>query len=358
MQWPSARLTDLLGIEHPILQAPMSGYATPELVAAVARFGGLGGLGFAGVAAADIAAQLRQTMALTNRPFQANFFAHDAPRDDPEKATAARALVAPLYEEIGAGPVPQPVAPFAPFDAEMLEAVLAARPKVVSFHFGLPEEALLAPLRDAGCLLMCTATTPREAKALEDAGVDIVIAQGWEAGGHRGEFLDRGGSLGTLALVPQVADAVSIPVVAAGGIADGRGIAACFALGADGVQLGSAFLSTPEAATPAPQRDTIAHSDGAQTHVTRAVSGRPARMIANRYTEALAPHEAGLPDFPVMFSLSGPLKQAGYAAGTAEYGALYSGQAIGLNRSLPAGDLLARLVTETAEAFQRLGRAT
>ena len=244
--WPREDLIRLLEIEHPIIQAPMAGAATPRLAAAVCNAGGLGSLGCASWSTKDVRAKAEELRAATNRSFNLNFFAHEAPKKDPEIEARTRARVAPFYKELGLGEPPTAgQAPFDPFGADMLSLVLDLRPKVVSFHFGLPEPETVSALRDVGCRVLCSATTVAEARRLEQAGVDAIIAQGWEAGGHRGtfdaSFEDFG--VGTLALVPQVVDAVQRPVIAAGGIGDGRGIAAAFALGASGVQMGTAFLA-------------------------------------------------------------------------------------------------------------------
>ena len=212
-------VTELLGIEHPVLQAPMASVATPELAAAVSAAGGLGGLGSAMLPVDELRRQTATVRAATDRPFQLNFFCHQPPAVDPDAARAARTQVAPLYDQLGLGEPPEPSTPQISFDEERLEALLELAPQVVSFHFGLPEAGALAACRDAGMTVLASATTVSEALDLEAAGADAVIAQGAEAGGHRGSFLVDGddGPVGTLALVPQVVDAVSVPVIAAGG---------------------------------------------------------------------------------------------------------------------------------------------
>jgi nitronate monooxygenase len=237
----------------------------------------------------------------------------------------------------------------------MFEAVMATRPGVVSFHFGLPEQRFVDALKGDGAVILCSATTPAEARDLEARGVDVVIAQGWEAGGHQGHYLtDRPAGIGTMALVPQVVDAVRVPVVAAGGIADGRGIAAALALGAAGVQIGTAFLTTAEAGVASAHVAALMAADGAATAMTRAFSGRPARGIVNRYMRELGPHEDGLPDFPLMNTLTAPLRKAGAAGGNPDFMALWSGQAVGLNRQGTIAELVERLVAEAQAAVRRL----
>lgn len=348
--WADRRLIDLLGCAHPILLAPMAGSTTPALVAAVSNAGGVGGHGCAMMTPDQVAADAAALRGLTNGPVNLNFFCHRPPREG--RAGAARDRLAPWFAEFGLGEVPEAVPTNFPFGAEMLEALLAARPRIASFHFGLPPAEMVAALKDAGVLILSSATSAAEARDLEARGVDAVIAQGWEAGGHRGYYLtEEDPAIGTMALVPQLADAVSVPVIAAGGIADGRGIAAALALGAAGVQIGTAFLTAEEASVPAPHRAALMAGDGAATRTTPAFSGRPARGIVNRYMEGMAGVE--LPDFPLMNTLTGPLRKASSERGSPDFIALWAGQARGLQRALPAADLLARLVEETRAAFAR-----
>ncbi len=357
--WPDRRLAELLGVEHPIVQAPMPGSDTPELAAAVANAGALGSIGCAAMTPDGVRAAYAAARQATNRAINLNFFAHRPPEIDEQKAARAKALVMPFYMELGlaATPddVPDVVAASPPFGEAMFEALAELRPPVASFHFGLPEARFIEALKAAGTAVLATATTPAEARELEVRGVDAIVAQGWEAGGHHGYFLgETGAPMGTMALLPQVVDAVGVPVIAAGGIADGRGIAAALALGAAGVQLGTAFLTTAESGAPAPHRAALMRSDGSDTRPTRAFSGRPARGIANRYSEMMRKHEAELPDFPLMNSVTGPLRRASAEAGLADFLALWSGQAAGLSRELPAGELVERLVEETRAALARL----
>ncbi|HUF56137.1 MAG TPA: nitronate monooxygenase [Thermohalobaculum sp.] len=350
-----SRLTDLLGIAHPILQAPMAGSTTPALAAAVASAGALGGLGAAMHAPQAMAAEVDATRARTNGAFQVNFFTHAPPEAAPEAIERTRALLAPIYAERGLGPVPPGDAPPPPpYGEETMEAVLAARPPVVSFHFGLPEPRLMAPLKAAGIVVLSTATTPAEARWLEERGVDAIIAQGWEAGGHHGWFLDGALRIGTMALVPQVVDAVAVPVIAAGGIADGRGIAAALALGAEGVQMGTAFLSTAEAATPPAHRRAMAGAKA--TEVTPAFSGRPARGVLNDYIARMRPHDDALPPFPLMRQLTAPLAAADAEEDEAAHSPVWAGQAVGLGRDTGAAALVEALVRETEEALARLAK--
>jgi nitronate monooxygenase len=358
--WPRDGLTSLLGIEHPILQAPMGGESTVEMAVAVSRAGGLGGLGCSFMANDEIVRSVARIRSMTDRPFNLNFFAHPEPVVDAVLDARAEALVRPFYEELGLEQVPRrPEAPCDTFGAARLELVLELRPKVLSFHFGIPPADVVHVLRDCGVIVLCTVTTVAEAKSLEGSGVSAVIAQGWEAGGHRGtfhpSFEDVG--VGGLALVPQIVDAVDVPVVAAGGIADGRGIAAAFALGASGVQMGSAFLSCPEANISADYRAALGEAMDEDTRLTRAFSGRPARARANRFTEAMARHRSPVPDFPRMYGLSGPLEAAAREKGRRGFEFYLWGQAAALNRDVPAGALVELLVREARDSFALMAGA-
>jgi nitronate monooxygenase len=242
--WRRTDFLELLGIAHPVVQAPMSGFTPPALVTAVCNAGGLGSIGCVGQPPDLVREQVATVRQATNRPFNLNFFVHRRPQTSPEATARVRAKLAPYFDEFGLGPVPEPREPFSTFDAEQLDLVLELRPRVVSFHFGLPEASAVRRIKEAGCIILSSATTVAEARSLEANGADVIIAQGFEAGGHRGSFSDSPGAgmIGTMALVPQIVDAVRVPVLAAGGIADGRGIAAAFALGASGAQIGTAFL--------------------------------------------------------------------------------------------------------------------
>jgi len=354
--WPDRRLCNVLGLDHPIIQAPMAGSATPALAAAVSNAGGLGSLGCAEMAADALVTHIAELRALTNRPFNLNFFAHPAPRPDPVRFARTREAVLPWYRRFGLAEPASAASPHRPgFDATRLKLLLEVKPKVVSFHFGVPDPASLAALKTAGIVLMCTATTVAEAKALAAAGVDVIIAQGWEAGGHRGSHEPRAPSdgVGTLALVPQIADAVRLPVVAAGGIGDGRGIAAAFALGACGVQIGTGFLSCPEAGTDATRRAMLRNATETDTMMTDAFSGRAARAVRSDYALEMERIRIDLPDFPSMYDLSGPLLDAPEPR---QVSFLLYGQAARLNRELPAAELVARYAEEAASVFAKLRR--
>jgi len=353
--WPESRLCGLLGLKHLIIQAPMAGSDTAALAADVADAGGMGSRGCAEMSPEAFRAAWAETRALTGGTLNVNFFAHADPKHDEQKAARARALLAPFFTELDLGEVPAEAETLFSFGEAMFAAVMEARPPVVSFHFGLPEAHIVEALKAAGTVLLSTATTPSEARELEARGVDAIIAQGWDAGGHQGFFLtDRPAQIGTLALVPQVVDAVSVPVIAAGGIADGRGIAAALALGAAGVQIGTAFLTCTEANVAAPRRAAMLANGGGDTRMSKAFTGRPARAIVNRYMAAMEAHEDDLPDFPLLDGLTLPLDVASAAAGSPDLMALLAGQAVGLNREATAAALVERLVAETQEALGRI----
>ncbi len=347
---PPARPASLfgrLGIALPIVQGPMTGADTPALAAAVSEAGGLGMLGCgmrSPAAMAEAAAEVRRR---TARPFGMNLFVQATPA--PDAATVREALdrLAPLYAEFGLEPaVP---AQWCEDFAAQFEALLAARPAVASFTFGILDARQVARLQTAGCTVIGTATTVAEARAWAAVGADAVCASGLEAGGHRGTFLAgfEASLVGTLALVPQCVDALAgLPVIAAGGIMDGRGIAAAQALGAQGVQMGTAFLACPESAIGPAYRAALAAAGETDTRITRVFSGRPARGIVNATMERLAAFEAAVPAYPVQNALMGPVRKAAAAQGRADALALWAGQGVAAARPMPAGELVALLVRE------------
>ncbi len=358
MSWKSNKLTELLAIHVPIIQAPMAGSTTPELAAAVTNAGGLGSLGCAFLSPEQFAGQYADVRGATNGAFNVNFFVHKEPELDVERGEAMRNRLEPYYREFDLGEVPAAAPSNPSFNNALLDAVVAASPPVVSFHFGLPGADVMRTVKDTGAVILSSATTVAEAKVLEAAGVDAVIAQGFEAGGHRGTFeaSDEAGCVGTLALVPQIVDAVSVPVIASGGIADGRGIAAALALGALGVQMGTAFLTCPESAAHDIYRKALVAARDDETRITSAFSGRPARGLDNRYIRDMAAYGEPLPDFPINNTLTGPLRKASAEAGKEDFMSLWSGQAAALSKSLPAAELVETLVAETDAALDRLGK--
>lgn len=348
--WLDTKLCALLKIKYPILQAPMAITTTPALAAAVAEAGGLGALGCAVLSAKEIEQQVVRYRELTGGrfPIHLNFFVHERPKRDAARDSHARKLVQRFYDDYKAGAAPEPHEPFLPLSSEIADVVIALRVEIVSFHFGIPPRDTLQRFKKAGITLMSSATTVEEAKYLEQAGIDVLIAQGWEAGGHRGTFLGShdAGTVGTIALVPQMVDAVDVPVVAAGGIADGRGVLAALALGASGVQLGTAFLQCPEANVTEPHRQILRTAAESDTRITRAFSGRPARSLRNRYLDGLAEHDLELPDFPLMNPLSKPLRVASEAAGVPDCLPLWCGQGVRLTRPQSARDVVTILVAQ------------
>ncbi|MDF1587502.1 NAD(P)H-dependent flavin oxidoreductase [Marinimicrococcus flavescens] len=347
-------LTERLGLAVPIVQAPMAGATTPGLAAAVCAAGGLGSLGCGTQPVEASRGQIEEARRLGARPLHVNFFCHAEPGAGAGgDATRMRALLAPFFFERGLGEPPLPALPYQSFGAEQLALVEALRPEVVSFHFGLPEAGLVEAVKAAGAMVWSSATTVAEARWLEEHGADAVIAQGAEAGGHRGTFLgaEPAHQPGTMALVPQVADAVAVPVIAAGGIADGRGVAAALLLGASAAQLGTAFLRCPEAAVHPAHRAALAAAGDDATRITRLFTGKPARTLRNRLTEELLEAEDEALPYPLQLSLTGPLRRD---AATAETLPLWSGQAAGLTREMPAGELVRRLGEEAATALRRL----
>jgi len=353
--WASRRILDLLGIDLPIIQAPMAGVVTAAMVVAVAEAGGLGSLPCAMLDPGQISAELAMLRRRTSKPINLNFFCHAPPGVDAARGAAWRQRLWSYHAEYAlAADSSADVLPVTPFDGGHCNLLAALKPEIVSFHFGLPDQGLLARVKATGAKILCSATTVEEAVWLERNGCDAIIAQGIEAGGHRGMFLsdDVTMQVGTMALVPQVVDAVEVPVIAAGGIADGRGIAAAFALGASAVQLGTAYLFCPEAKISPLHRQALATMREDRTTITNIFSGRPARVIANRAVRELGPMAERIPDFPLAGAAIASLRAKAEAAGSADFTPLWSGQAARLGRELPAGELTTRLAEE---ALGRLG---
>jgi nitronate monooxygenase len=309
-------------------------------------------------AAAKTIEELRR---LTGRPINVNFFCHVPAEADARREQAWRDRFTPYYLELGIDRESQPRLDLAPFGDAMCGIVENTKPEVVSFHFGLPVPGLLARVKAAGCRVMSSATTVEEALWLEARGVDAVIAQGCEAGGHRGTFLAAdlnravASQPGTLALVPQIADAVRVPVIAAGGIADGRGIAAAFALGASGVQIGTAFLRCPEAATPPLHREALRLAREDATLLTNVFTGRPARVLVSRLAFELGPVSDAAPAFPLPMGEWPPLRAKAEQRGSSDFTPLWSGQAAALGAEMPATMLTLKMVEQAVECFEWLG---
>jgi nitronate monooxygenase len=326
-----------LGVALPVIQAPMAGAQDEELACAVATAGGLGSLPCALLSAAAVSAQVAKYRQRTHAPVNLNFFCHRSPPPSLDALAAWRARLEPYYRELELEDVVTSGASRRPFDAEMCGVVEALRPEVVSFHFGLPDAELVERVRATGARLIASATTIAEARALEASGVHAVIAQGAEAGGHRGTFLaqrtDDDPELGTFALVPQIVDAVRVPVIAAGGIADARGVAAARALGASAVQVGTAYLRCAESRISVPHRRALEQARDDSTRVTNLLTGRRARGIVNRVMRELGFLDASVPPFPLAATALAPLRARAEAAGNGDFSPLWAGQAAALASS-------------------------
>ncbi|GGC74756.1 NAD(P)H-dependent flavin oxidoreductase [Marinobacter halophilus] len=346
-------MPNLLGTNFPIIQAPMAGVQDSRLTAAVSNAGGLGSLPCAMLTADALKAELDILKVSTDQPFNLNFFAHTPPEPDAAQDQAWRAALAPHYRELGldqsviaSGPGRQP------FNEEMAAIVEEFQPAVVSFHFGLPAPALLQRVKAAGATVLSSATTVEEALWLERNGADGIIAQGLEAGGHRGIFLTRDMStqMGTFALLPQVVAAVGVPVIAAGGIADARGVTAALALGAIAVQVGTAFMLCPEATTRTVHRAALKSESARQTAITNLFSGGPARGIVNRIMRELGPISGDAPAFPLATNAIAPLRAAAEAKGSGDFSPLWCGQNASGCREVSA----AQLVKDLSHAEERV----
>jgi nitronate monooxygenase len=355
--WPDRRLLDLFKTEFPIVLAPMASAIDHEMVIAAAQGGALGSLPCAMIPVEKAREQINIVRQRVTAPINLNFFCHTPVAADPAREAGWKARLAPYYRELGLDPAaPVNAANRAPFDEAMCALVEEMKPEVVSFHFGLPDPALVRRVKATGAIVMSSATTVKEAIWLEDNGADVIIAQGAEAGGHRGMFLTENiaEQPGTFALVPQVVDAVKVPVVAAGGIADGRGIAAAFALGASGVQIGTAYLRCPESKLTAPARAALAQAHDDSTVITNVMTGRPARGVANRAMREVGPISPDAPAFPHAATALMPLKAAAEKLGRVDFTNLWAGQAVRMGRDIPASELTRALAGAALARLQAL----
>lgn len=340
-----ATLQQILGTQSPLIQAPMAGVQTSALAIAVSNAGGLGCLPCAMLTADAMRRELAAIEAATQAPYGVNFFCHTPPAADDAREAAWRRALAPYYGEYGIDPQSIPAGPGRqPFSGEAVAIVEEFRPRVVSFHFGLPASEHVARLKAMGVVILASATTVAEAQWLEAHGADAIIAQGMEAGGHRGIFLsdDLTSQIGTIALVPQLVAAVKVPIIAAGGIADARGVAAASALGAAGVQAGTAYLLCPEATTSAVHRAAIESEAAHHTALTNLFTGRPARGILNRLMKELGPIGA-TPEFPLAVSAIAPLRAKAESAGSGDFSPLWCGQNAPSCKALPAATITREL---------------
>jgi nitronate monooxygenase len=356
--WPDRRILDLFKIEHPILLGPMASAVDFVLATAVAQGGGLGAIPCAMLDAEQLREQLEKFRAATKAPVNVNFFCHTPPVLNNAREVRWRERLKPYYEELGIDPAaPVPSSNRAPFDDAFCAVIEDLKPEIVSFHFGLPPAPLYARVKQAGCLVLSSATTVAEARWLEARGVDAVIAQGYEAGGHRGMFLtdNLATQVGTFALVPQVVDAVKVPVIAAGSVADARGIVAAFALGAAGVQLGTAYLHCPESKVTTLHRAALRAGRDDGTACTNLMTGRPARGFVNRVMREIGPIADVAPEFPLAGGALAPLRAKAEAQGSGDFSPMWSGAAAALGRAMPATELTRTLAAEALAQLARLG---
>lgn len=355
--WPNRRLLDLFKIEVPIVQAPMAAVQDADVMIGAAQGGALASLPCAMISVDKAREQINIVRQRVTAPVNMNFFCHTAVNADPAREAGWRKRLEAYYKELGLDPnaVVQ-AANRAPFGPEMCELVEELKPEVVSFHFGLPDQALLKRVKAAGCIVIASATIVKEAVWLEQNGADAIIAQGAEAGGHRGMFLTDSiaSQPGTFALVPQVVDAVRVPVIAAGGIADGRGIAAAFALGAAGVQIGTAYLRTSESKVSAGGRAALTEATDESTVITNVMTGRPARGVANRLMREVGPVSPDAPAFPHAATALLPLKTAAEKLGRVDFTNLWAGQSVALGRDMGAADLTRMLASEGLKRLRQL----
>lgn len=339
-------LTELLAIEHPVVQAPMAGVQGSAMAIAVSNAGGLGSVPCAMLTPQTMRVELDAVRASTDRPYNVNFFVHQQPTPDDAREARWRAALAPYYDEFGIDAAAIAAGPGRlPFDDDAADVLEDFRPPIVSFHFGLPDPSLVARVRSWGATILASATTVEEGLWLEARGADVVIAQGFEAGGHRGIFLsdDLTTQVGTLALVPQLVQALKVPVIAAGGIADAGGVRAARALGASGVQVGTAYLLCPEATTSAVHRHAIHSKAARHTALTNLFTGRPARGIVNRLMRELGPLSDAAPEFPLAAAAVAPLRTAAEASGIGDFSPLWAGQNAAASREIAAAELTRQL---------------
>lgn len=344
-------LDKLLNIEWPIIQAPMAGTSTPAMAAAVSNAGGLGSIGVGAVSAASAGEMIAAVRERSDRPFNVNLFCHEPAKADAAREAAWLGRLRPAFNQISAEPPTTIREIYKSFleDEEMLSTLLATKPQVVSFHFGVPSPEWIRAMRAAGIVLLGSATSLREARLLASAGVNAVVAQGYEAGGHRGIFDPDGddAQLGTIALTRLLVRELAVPIIAAGGIMDGAGIAAVLRLGAGAAQLGTAFVLTDESAADRGYRAALQSEAANHTVMTRAISGRPARCLANRFTAIGAgATPSDIPEYPIAYDAGKSLNAAAKLVGVFGYGAQWAGQGAPLARSLSTGKLMAELIAE------------
>lgn len=350
MNWPNTLLTERIGIRYPIIQAPIDASpGAPQRVATVARAGGLGSLAGGSMPPEQLSAAIAEVRTLTDRPFAVNLTATRPVHPDPARITRACELLAPYRAELGLSP-DSPALPEPPDFDEQLDVILEARVPVITFSFGAPDAEYVGLLREAGMVLMATATHLLEAIVLEESGVDFIVAQGAEAGGHRGTFIGHPemGLVGTMILTPLLAKHVAVPIIAAGGIMDGRGIAAAMMLGAAGVQMGTAFLACPESGAHPAHQALLRQSSEIATLLTRVFTGRYGRVLRNRLTAELQPYEAEWPGFPLQLFLTHDVQQTAAERNLTDFMALWAGQGCHLCEDRPAAELIVAWAEQAA----------
>ena len=355
--WPDTKLCELFDVKYPIILSPMAGSAGPALAIAVCEAGGVGSLPCASLTLDEIAEHFTTVRQSTTKPLSLNFFCHEFREYEASREQAWLDRFSPYGAELGLEPtLDGDASNLEPFGEEHCRLVEELRPTIASFHFGLPTGDLVQRVKAAGCRVISSANTVAEARWLESRGCDAVIAQGTEAGGHRGMFLSQTVTeqAGTFALVPQIADAIDVPVIAAGGVGDGRGIAAAFALGASAVQMGTAYLFTDESLASALYRERLNNASDNGTVLTNVFSGRPARGFANRVTHDLGPITEQPMDFPMGYGVLAQFKQKAEASGSTEFSSCLSGQSASLGRAETAAQLTERLVNEAEKIFSNL----
>lgn len=354
--WPNSGIHKLFNVDVPIIQAPMASSVGNDMVVAVCEAGGLGSVAAAAMSSDDLRKNLSEVRKRTQKPFNVNFFAHKQPKESRSGDDIWLDHVSDYFRELGLEkPKSLSEGVITPFDDAKCKVIEEMPPCVVSFHFGLPEQALIKRTKAAGSLVLSSATTVEEARWLQDHGCDAVIAQGLEAGGHRGMFLseDVSGQLGTMALIPQIVDAVDVPVIAAGGIADGRAIAACLTLGASAAQIGTAYLFCQESTISDVYRDAITNASSSDTCLTNVFSGRPTRTLVNRMVTEQGPMAKGAPSFPRGFSISGVLRNQAEKLGNRDFSAHYCGQSVAMGAATDARQLTQTLAKETMECLKQ-----
>ena len=347
--WSRNKLTERLNLDWPIFQAPMGSITTPTLAASVSNAGGLGGLGMWGLSAPDAERRIAGFRQQSARAVNVNYPLWSDPGDLSDSAPEMRKRLQTLFDEAGLGQMPEPTATGFGIDQAHLEMLSRVQPEVVSFHFGVPDTEALNAIKAIGCFTISSATTVAEARALEASGIDAIIAQGAEAGGHRGTFTEVSVAeqAGLISLLPQVVDAVSVPVIAAGGIADGRSAAAALVLGASAIQVGTAFLLTEEANVPSEHRTALERADDASTVITPVISGKPARAIRNRLIDELSEFD------PIPFPGQQIVTSGLRSAGDPQLRGMYAGQSAALARSMTADELVQTLASETTEQLKK-----